>query len=225
MSSVMNLGMILGALSSSILTSCLISRTRHRAPFMIVSSIIASLGVGLMCTFTVTTNYAAWIGFQVLLGLGVGIGFNLPSLAIQESLPLEDVPNGLTILNFAEMLASAVFISVAQSIFINKLMSGLVEKVPDFDPKVVLNAGITTLPLLIPHNYVLVLDIYNDALVSVFYLATALAVSSVFGAIFSKWRSVERPKVDKEKETFRKLNIDHHCALKTKLLSKAMLRI
>ena len=78
----------------------------------------------------------------------------------------------------------AIAISIAQSIFSNKLLSGVLTQVPTVDPSVVINAGATNLrDKLTAEQFVLVLRIFMDSLKDAFILPIVLAGISVFLAL------------------------------------------
>ena len=90
----------------------------------------------------------------------------------------------------------ALFISVGQNIFTNKLLTNLKHIVPGIDPALVLKTGATSLKDVIPSKYYGgVLIAYNDAIQNVFYVAVAMAVLSAFGAVFVEWKSVKGKKI------------------------------
>jgi hypothetical protein len=45
---------------------------------MIASTVIMSIGTGLLTTFEPSTASPTWIGFQALAGIGIGLGMQLP---------------------------------------------------------------------------------------------------------------------------------------------------
>lgn len=98
----------------------------------------------------------------------------------------------------AQTLGGAVFISVAQNVFSNKLLSNLKEVVPGIDPALVIRTGATDLKSIIPPQYYDgTLIAYNAALRSTFYVAVAMAAFSIFGSAAMEWRSVKQiPKSD-----------------------------
>ena len=59
---------------------------------MVVSSIITTIGISLLAaTLQLDTDPAKWIGYQILLGLGAGIGLQQPLIAVQTALQKEDI--------------------------------------------------------------------------------------------------------------------------------------
>ncbi|KAJ7197953.1 major facilitator superfamily domain-containing protein [Mycena pura] len=158
-----NLPLILSLVVGSLLAGGLITRIGYYTPFMIAGSVVAAVGTGLISTFTTTSNHTRWIPFQVICGLGVGIGQQQPLLAAQTVLDQRDVPTGTSIMMFGTTIGGAIFISIGQNVFTNKLLAGLGAHVPDIDPAIVLSTGATSLKSAIPANFVPgVLLAYNE---------------------------------------------------------------
>jgi hypothetical protein len=82
-SGIMNIPMILSLVAASIVTGFSISRLGYYTPFIIMSSIIMSIGMELITTFTVDTGHATWIGYQVIIVLGMGLGMQQANVAVQ----------------------------------------------------------------------------------------------------------------------------------------------
>lgn len=92
---------------------------------MVASSILGSVGAGLISTWLVDVNESIWIGFQVLFGIGIGIGMQQPTMMAQIVLPKEDQPTGVALMFFGQNLGGAIFVSDAQNVFIDALASKL----------------------------------------------------------------------------------------------------
>ena len=102
-----------------------------------------------------------------------------------------------TILVFSQTLGGALFISVAQNVFTNRLMANLKSVVPDLDASLVLRVGATSLKQAIPEEFLPgVQTAYNTTLSSTFYVSTALAALSLFGAVAMEWKSIKGKKVE-----------------------------
>ena len=101
---------------------------------------------------------------------------------------------------FAQTFGGALFISVAQNVFTNRLLKNLLQNVPTLNPAIVLQTGATSLkhavtasnPSLLPG----VLTAYNNALVQTYYVSVALAALSIFGALGIEWKSVKGKKIE-----------------------------
>lgn len=156
-----------------------------------------SIGVGLISTFEVSTGHAMWIGYQALYGFGVGFGMQQPLIAAQTVCALEDVPTATAIINFSLTLGGALFISVAQNIFTNKLLSNLAANVPSLDPSIILKIGATSLRTAVESaDLGGVLSAYNDALTQTFYVSLAMACFSILGSVGMEWKSVKGKKLE-----------------------------
>ena len=98
---------------------------------------------------------------------------------------------------FTQTLGGALFISVGQNIFTNRLLSNLKAAIPDLDPAVVLATGATNLKNVIDSKYLpRVLVAYNEAIIQCFYVGVAMACLSTVGAVLIEWKSVKGKKVE-----------------------------
>lgn len=187
------ISMVLGIIFSGVLTG----KIGYYTPLAYASVIIAPIGAGLICTWTPETSQAKWIAYQVIAGFGNGLGFQQANMAAQTVLKHQDVPMGSSIVQFAQLLGGTVFISVGQNLFSTRLASGIAPLVPNIDPRSLGNMGATELLDLVgAAKKSEFLSIYNDALRSVFLLATALAALAAIGAVGLEWKSVK--KVEKQ---------------------------
>ncbi|CAI7625962.1 unnamed protein product [Penicillium pancosmium] len=171
----------------------------YYTPFMIAGSMVMAIGAGLFLLFRTNTSLAMWLGFQVVFGAGSGIGLELPNIAVQTVLPEKDVSIGTCLVVFARSLGGAIFVSVGQNVFSNCIVSGILARVPELDPYIILQTGATELRHAVKQSSLgddkvlaVVLEIYNDAIVQAFVLALALACISIVSAIGVEWRTVKK---------------------------------
>lgn len=152
-----------------------------------------AVGAGLMSTFEVHSGSGVWIGYQIVFGIGVGIGMQQTMVAVQASLKQDDVAIGTAIMIFSQTLGGALFICVAQNIFQNKLVSNVAAaNIDGLDPYKVVQIGATQIQTLIPKEFLpVVLAAYNNAVINTFYVSTAMGAISVFGSVFVPWNSVK----------------------------------
>ena len=52
-------------------------------PVILFAQLLCSIGAGLLTTLRVDTSTALWATYMVLTGLGLGLGVNVPHIAIQ----------------------------------------------------------------------------------------------------------------------------------------------
>ncbi len=189
----MILGNVLGVISAGALTT----RFGYYMPFIFLSLIFMSIGAGLLTTLRVDSSSAHWIGYQILFGLGSGWGFQQTAVAAQTVLALVDVPIGTAIMVFIQLLGGAMFVTIAQNVFTNNLVSGILAiHIPNLNAKVIVQSGATRLRQEIPTAYLPgVLVAYNEALVKTFRVGVCLACLSLLGAVGMEWRSVKNKRV------------------------------
>jgi hypothetical protein len=194
-SGIMNLPMIIAVVVVSILAGGLVTACGYYTPFMIASSIIMTIGAGLLTTLETNSNHSKWIGYQALFGIGLGLGMQQPMLVAQTALQHEDVPSGTAIVMFAQTLGGAVFVSVAQNVFQNQLVHNLREYAPEVDASRLLAVGATMIRSVVPGPFLhQVLSAYNNAITQTFYVAVSMGALSLVGPIFIEWISVKGKK-------------------------------
>ena len=193
-SGIMTLPMILGLVIMGITAGILTKKIGYYTPWMIVSSVLTPIGAGLMTTFTPHTGSPKWIGYQVLFGMGLGVGNQQPSVAAQTVLSRKDVSIGAALMMFSQTLSGAIFLSVANNIFDTQFAHNVLG-IPGVNVQSVTTTGATDLKSTIPVDLLPeVLVAYNDALRGVFYLVTALASCTIFGSLAMEWKSVKKDK-------------------------------
>lgn len=164
----------------------------YYTPFYYGSVVFSAIGAGLLTTFVVSTGHEKWIGYQIIYGFGVGLGMQQALITMQAVLPLRDLPTGTALAMFMQAFGGALFVSVAQNVFNNRLLKEIVLNVPGLDPQIVFHAGATSLKDQVPASMLpAVQEAYNTALTSTWYIAVAMACLSLIGAAFVEWKSVK----------------------------------
>lgn len=196
-SGIRNLPLILAVTLFSIISGVGITVFGQYAPVAIVGSAIFAVGAGLLTTFHTDTGAAKWIGYQIIAGTGIGLMMQIPLIAAQTVLKIDDVPTGTAVMVFSQSLGGALFICVGQNVFNNQLIKGLVANVPGVDTSSILRAGATTVKDMFDAQVLpLVLSAYNDALVRTYYASLAMALLGILSACGVEWVSVKGKKID-----------------------------
>ncbi|OJK01893.1 hypothetical protein ASPACDRAFT_58301 [Aspergillus aculeatus ATCC 16872] len=194
----MMLAMVVGSIGGGITNS----KVGYYTPLAIIGSCIMSVGAGLLTTFQVDTGAGKWIGYQIVYGLGLGLCFQVPNLAAQTVLPKPDVPSGLALMLFGQLIGAAVFVSVGENILANQLVKRL-SGLPGFDRGLVTSGGVTELLDAMPADLRgTVLHSYNEALRRVFWAGLIISCLTLLGAATLEWRSIKQgqPQPDAEKK-------------------------
>lgn len=149
-----------------------------------------AIGAGLITTWQVDTGSAEWIGYQVMYGFGMGLCFQTPNLATQTALPKPEVPMGMALMFFGQLLGAAVFVSVGENVLANQLLKRL-SGIPGFQRSLVTEGGATELLGAVPAQYRgQVLTAYNEALRKVFQVGLILSCLAVAGVCSMEFKSV-----------------------------------
>ena len=186
---------VVGLLVSIILGGSGTSLFGYYAPFMIATSILTPIAAGLMTTLKVNASLGSLLAYQALLGFGTGIGFQGPQTAASTIFSLADAPLGISAIIFAQNFGPALFVPVAQTIFLGRLKSYLEKFVPGVDSN-----ALATMGLLDLKNSVGSAELedallgYDMALTKTFFLPVALTCAGVLGALGMEWRSVKQKK-------------------------------
>jgi hypothetical protein len=67
----------------AILSGGLIGKTGMMKPYQITSGLLATIGAALLYTLEIDSSKARYIGPQVIFGLGIGLGNQIPMMTMQ----------------------------------------------------------------------------------------------------------------------------------------------
>lgn len=197
-SGIHNIPLVLSVVVGAIGSGGLVAAIGYYTPFMILSTVFLSVGEGLITTWDEGTGHSKWIGFQIICGLGIGMGLQQPLIAIQVVLEQAEIPTGTAVLVFFQTLGASIFVSIANNQFQNKLISHVKSSAPGVNPGLVVEVGATNIGLAV--NSTLqrqeVVHAYNEALTASFQIALVMACLTVFGAVFIEWKSVKGKQIE-----------------------------
>ncbi|KAF2706514.1 MFS general substrate transporter [Pleomassaria siparia CBS 279.74] len=162
---------------------------KYHAIYMITSAVLATVGCGLITTWSPVTNSPRWMGYQALFGIGQGLGWQQPLLVAQAFLETKDIPIGTALMSGVKLFGGATFISVGSAVFNNKLQASL-RLIPGLNEGAVLSAGASGLREVIhdPAQLDAVKQAYSSALSTTFLISVVLSCLAVFGALGVEWK-------------------------------------
>ncbi|THV46733.1 hypothetical protein BGAL_0364g00070 [Botrytis galanthina] len=168
----------------------------YYVPMIIVSSIIAPIGAGLLTTLQVNSGPKEWMSWPVVFGSGLGLGIQQISLAVQACLPDDDVPIGLALIPFFQTLGDTILVSIGQAIFSHELFKNLSAlNLPSLPTSLILHSGATELRNLIPAKYLPeVLTAYNAAIMKVFLVAIITSALTILTGLTLEWKNLNEVK-------------------------------
>lgn len=191
-SGIMTIPMVLALVIANIASGVGTTVVGWYVPFYYLSVVLSAIGAGLLTTFKSSTGAGEWIGYQVIYGLGIGFGMQQSLITIQTVLPLKDIPTGTALAMFSQTFGGALFVSVGQNVFSNRLVKGIMADTTGLDPTLFLHAGATNLKNVVPEGQLPgVQRAYNTALTNTWYIAVAMICLSAIGAAFVEWKSVK----------------------------------
>ena len=117
-------------------------------------------------------------------------------MAIQATLPRDQVPVGMALVIFAQTFGGALFLSFAETDFSNSLTKAINTFAPNVSAKAVIDAGASGVRAIVPKpELASVLLAYNQAVQHAFYLAAGSAAVTLVFCWGIGWKSVKKPKV------------------------------
>ncbi|CAM1507800.1 Fc.00g046480.m01.CDS01 [Cosmosporella sp. VM-42] len=191
MSGVHTLPSAVGQALLALMAGILIHALGYYLPWVIIGTIIASVGYGVLSLLEPDTPVAKWVGYQIPFGIGVGAAFAPSFIAIQNSISAAEIPVAMAIVIFTQYLGGATFLTGAQTIFANVLKNEIKDKVPGVDPNLVVAAGATAVRKVVtPEQLPGVLEAYATALSRVMYLGAGISVAALPFGCFLGWKDI-----------------------------------
>lgn len=184
--------LVLSAGLFSLIAGGIISATGLIIPILVIGSIMATVAAGLIYTLQLDSSSVKWIGYQILLGIGIGSVFQVPATVAQSIVEAGDIAPAFAMVLFFQCLGGAIWIGAAQSAFANRLVSSLLKKAPGVDPKVVLQTGATELR----ENFNLeqlegIVKAFMDALRTPFAIAIACGGIICLLSVVRRWEKIK----------------------------------
>ncbi|PMD38673.1 major facilitator superfamily transporter [Hyaloscypha variabilis F] len=191
-SGVRNLAMIIAVTLGTIASGAYITAKGYFVPLMIGAAMVSTLGAGLIFTLDIDSSSGKWIGFQVIAGLGLGVGFQIPIIATQATSSVADLSSATAMVLFCQTLGGAVFVAAGQSALANVVLKKLPVYVPNVDPAKVFAIGATELKnVFSAAEMVGIKHAYMDGLHAAWAIAIASAGVALIVSLFSKWRNLK----------------------------------
>ncbi|KAI4249995.1 MAG: hypothetical protein LQ352_005454 [Teloschistes flavicans] len=169
MSGVYILPMIVAHIIAAMSSGPIVNIVGYYIPIALFASILLSVGSGLMATFDAETPTAKWIGYQILYGVGRGLGLKCQSFG------------------------AATFLSFAETIFSNSFSTLLPQRVPAVNVQAVIDAGATGFRKFVSKtDLVGVLAVYAKSIDRVFYLAAGMGAGCFLFAWGMGWKNLKK---------------------------------
>ncbi|KAK1754787.1 major facilitator superfamily domain-containing protein [Echria macrotheca] len=183
----------LGTVVFSFVAGIGVAATGYYTPFMILGgALLAGGAAAVAATWRPSTSDVTLVCYQIVFGAGAGIGVQQAHTAAQTVLADGDVPTGVVVLIFAQILGGTVWLSVGQNVMVGSLVAGLA-RLPqlDLDARQIVNMGATGFrEAVAPELRDAAVLVYSDALMRTFFCAAGLGGVAFCASLGMEWRSI-----------------------------------
>ncbi|CAE7033417.1 hypothetical protein PTNB73_04858 [Pyrenophora teres f. teres] len=193
------LPMVISEVSVATVAAALVPVVGYLPPFVFSATTLSSIGSGLLSSLHPGSSRAQWIGYQVILGAGYGIGIQQSLVNAQASVEAADVGYGTSAVLLGNILGGSIFISIAQAVFLGEVLK-LEGQFPGVSRDTLINDFRSLREFVSPLDLATALDVYNSGLRKVFLMAAALCTLSVLAWPFIPWRSLKTKEKKDQKE-------------------------
>nr|B3FWS2.1 RecName: Full=Efflux pump hmp6; AltName: Full=Hypothemycin biosynthesis cluster protein hpm6 [Hypomyces subiculosus]ACD39756.1 major facilitator superfamily transporter [Hypomyces subiculosus]ACD39765.1 major facilitator superfamily transporter [Hypomyces subiculosus] len=172
-----------------VLAGALVSMTGYYIPFMWASVVLTSIGAGLLTTLTVDASTGKWVGYQIIAGIGGGLGYQQGISVAQTVLKGSDMTIGTAVMVFVQLLGGTILVSAANNILVTRLVENLERLAPHINPEIILRAGASGIKTAVSEaDYPFVIEAYNIALTKTFQIALIVSCLGAIGAAGVEWK-------------------------------------
>ncbi|PGH14665.1 hypothetical protein AJ80_05846 [Polytolypa hystricis UAMH7299] len=171
-----------------------VQRIGYYQIYLIIAGTLATIGSGLIYTFYIGTPAPMYIGYQVILGVGVGLAMQVPVIFAQTTAKQEDMAMAMSVALTLYFLGGAYGISVAQNIFANRLLQTLPDLAPDVSPRLILQAGAYSLERVAnsPQELLGIRLAYLHGLKGAWIMSIVASGLSAFAGLAADWKPLKR---------------------------------
>ncbi|KAL8292144.1 hypothetical protein RQP46_001610 [Phenoliferia psychrophenolica] len=160
-------------------------------PILLAAPALICIGAGLLFTITEFTPMSTLIGYQIILGVGVGLVMQNTIIAVQADIADQnDISQATGLVTFAQLVGGTIGISIASTVFGSKLASGLHEFAPDAPFDLVRNSVFAIKDLVEPVKGQ-VIHAYVKALNATYIIGVGAGVAASLSALLIRNVSVK----------------------------------
>ncbi|KAH6640590.1 major facilitator superfamily domain-containing protein [Chaetomium tenue] len=193
------LPMLIAVVITSVAAGGLITAVGYYNPFVLPSMVLLTVGAGMITTFSLDSPLRIWFGYQVIAGLGIGVGFQTGVLVVQNSVPHEWIPQATACVQFFQSMGGAIFIAVAQAVFQNGLTTGIERDAPNLPAQAFIHSGASEIPQVLAamgaaDSLPAVLAAYLQGLRNSYFITVGCAAAAFLAACGLSWKKIQKRK-------------------------------
>ncbi|MEV0594603.1 MDR family MFS transporter [Nonomuraea cavernae] len=180
--------MMLGVLLSSTISGRMISKSGNVKPYIVTGGILLTIGFLGLSTLDHETSLVFVSAAMLLVGAGVGMSMQNLVLAIQNTVPLNELGAASGAITFFRSLGGTIGVSVLGAILANQVATSIVEGLGKAGIKADAAGGSGSLNIAqMPEPLkTIVRAAYGDATGHIFLVSTGIAALGVIATLFLK---------------------------------------
>ncbi|KAL2842137.1 major facilitator superfamily domain-containing protein [Aspergillus pseudodeflectus] len=161
-------------------------------PLLTLGGTLCTIASGLLYTLDISSGAAEWIGYQAMAGIGIGIAIQVPMIASQAVVEMQDLSTISAMVLFFQCIGGAIFVQAGQAAFTNRLVNIVHESLPEMSTHLITATGATELRTAFTGKELdVVLHGYVQGLKDCYILSIVLAGLATVLALGSGWRSLK----------------------------------
>ncbi|KAJ7032298.1 ABC transporter [Mycena alexandri] len=179
---------MLGTVITIMTVGQIVGKFGYYWPFFVVGGIFLAIGSGVLYTINTNTSSANIIGFQILVGIGIGMGLQNTILATQVEFKDSPVLMGQanSMVTFAQLFGGTLGVGVAEPVFASELTKALLKNAPNAPAAIVKESPTAIYTALAKDQIPGVILSYTSALRVVFILGVPAAGFALIATMFIK---------------------------------------
>jgi EmrB/QacA subfamily drug resistance transporter len=191
-SGLLTLPMIIGLMGSSVIVGQLISRSGIWKRYMVVGSILLTVGVYLLSTIHYDTSYVLLSVYMLVFGAGIGMVMQNLVLVVQNVVSPRELGTASSSVTFFRSLGGAVGVSALGSILASQVAAGFTDRSADLQAAIVklgaagapiakaLQSGTIPKVSTLPDGVRVIIEaVYGNSIGHVFLIAVPLALIAI----------------------------------------------
>ncbi|KAF9075508.1 ABC transporter [Rhodocollybia butyracea] len=179
---------MLGAVLTVIGSGQVVGKFGYYWPFLVAAPLFLAVGSGLFFTLKTSTTPAQIIGFQILAGIGTGMGMQNGLLAMQAE--FKSAPSLLSqatsMASFGQFLGGTLGLGIAEPILASELSKYLLIYAPDAPASIVKDSPTAIYTEISPSLIPGVVQAYTHSLRTVFVIGVPVAGIGLLASLFIK---------------------------------------
>lgn len=169
----------------TMVSNYIVSRRPKHSTLLLAGGILGILGASLISSTKRSVTTSTWIAFELVAAAGIGIALQIPLIANQAAVAVDDIPTATSTTLFFETIGQALFVAAGEAAFVNRLIRNLKNSNYHIDVDLVLKSGATEFRKVLPVEQIpFILESYVDALRVTYLMSLGCAIAAAGVAVW-----------------------------------------